>query len=139
MPNVFEDVVDALDLEAATRRGSERNGRYDPVPAVFIYVPKPGNTTRPAALLTLADRVIYDALVHELRPRIDAALLGPDVVFWPRGVPTDKRWSGFEAAPLASNPAYVARADITGSDGLGESLAARSIGAVHWCTSESRP
>src|SRR6266566_4690758 len=142
MPNVFEDVVDALDLEAATRRGSERNdllpprledsvagelgkrfseglrtrlerGRYDPVPAVFIYVPKPGNTTRPAALLTLADRVIYDALVHELRPRIDAALLGPDVVFWPRGVPTDKRWSGFEAAPLASNPA-VARADITG-------------------------
>lgn len=143
MPNVFQDVVDGLDLEAATRRGSERNdllpprhedsvagelgkrfseglrtrlerGRYDPVPAVFIYVPKPGNTTRPAALLTLADRVIYDALVDELRRRIDAALLGPDVVFWPRGVRADKRWGDFENAPLARGLAYVARADITG-------------------------
>ena len=104
MPSVFQEVVDSLNLEAATARGSERNdllparhedrvagelgkrfseglrtrlerGRYDPVPAVFIYVPKPGHTTRPAALLTLADRVIYDALVDELRPRIDAALV----------------------------------------------------------------
>jgi len=143
MPSVFQEVVDSLNLEAATARGSERNdllparhedrvagelgkrfseglrtrlerGRYDPVPAVFIYVPKPGHTTRPAALLTLADRVIYDALVDELRPRIDAALLGPEVVFWPRGARADKRWNDFESAPLARNPGYVARADITG-------------------------
>jgi hypothetical protein len=143
MPNAFQEVVDALNLEAATRRGSERNdllpprhedgvagelgkrfseglrmrlerGRYDPSPAVFVYVPKPGNTTRPAALLTLADRVIYDALVDVLRPRIDAALLGPDIVYWPRGTKAEKRWREFESAPLARGSAYVARADITG-------------------------
>ncbi len=61
-------------------RGRLERGRYDPSPAVFIYVPKPGNTTRPGALLTLADRIIYDALINELRLRIDAALLGSDVV-----------------------------------------------------------
>jgi hypothetical protein len=101
----FQQIVDALDLDSAVRRGSERNdllpprmedgvlgevgkrfseslrtklerGRYDPTPAEWVFVPKPGTTTRPAALLTLADRVVYDAVVELLRPRIDTALLG---------------------------------------------------------------
>jgi len=143
MPNVYQEVVDELDIEGATQRGSERNdllpprqedrvagelgkrfsegirtrlerGRYDPSRAEFIYVPKPGNTTRPAALLTLTDRVVYDSLVHELRPRIDAALVGSDIVLWPRGTITDKRWREFESAPLARGAAFIARADITG-------------------------
>ena len=86
MQNPFQRVIDQLNLEAAVRRGTVRNdllppryedlvtgevgkrfsdglqnrlerGRYDPTPASYVLVPKPGNTTRPAALLTLPDRV----------------------------------------------------------------------------------
>jgi hypothetical protein len=144
MPNAFAEIAGELDLVAATRSGSKRNdllpprhedsvagetgkrfseglktrlerGRYDPSPAVFVHVPKHGSmATRPAALLTLSDRVVYDALVMKLRPRIEAAMLGADIVFWPRGTATDKRWAEFEKAPLETGQAYVTRADITG-------------------------
>jgi hypothetical protein len=139
----FQQIVDALDLDSAVRRGSERNdllpprmedgvlgevgkrfseslrtklerGRYDPTPAEWVFVPKPGTTTRPAALLTLADRVVYDAVVELLRPRIDTALLGKDIVFWPRGIDVPKRWLDFERAALAEDTKYVAISDITG-------------------------
>lgn len=139
----FQQIVDQLELESAVRRGSERNdllpprledrvlgevgkrfseslrtkierGRYDPTPAETILVPKPGNTTRPAALLTLTDRVIFDAIVELLRPRIETALLGKEIVFWPRGIVNTKEWKKFEAAPLEGDATFVAVADVTG-------------------------
>ncbi len=45
--------------------------KYSPVTASFVHVPKPGFATRPAALLTLADRVIYEALVSAVKPAIE--------------------------------------------------------------------
>src|SRR5581483_8825572 len=45
-------------------------GSYEPDPASFVQVPKPGFTSRPAALLTLTDRVVYEALVDLLRHRL---------------------------------------------------------------------
>jgi hypothetical protein len=139
--NSFQEVINSLDLVAAVRRGSQRNdllpprleddvlgevgkrfseslktklsrGRYDPFPAEVVLVPKPGNTTRPAALLTLADRVVYDAIVETLRPRIDTALLGEDLVLWPRGIDSPKRWQEFEEGALATNPSHIALADV---------------------------
>jgi hypothetical protein len=143
MDNPFLDIVDELDLEGAVRRGSERNdllpprledhvlgevgkrfsdtlrakierAKYDPTPAEVVLVPKPGNTTRPAALLTLSDRVVYDGIVELLRSRIESALLGDQVVFWPRGTIGPKRWRDFERAPLDGDAKFVALADVTG-------------------------
>ena len=139
--SVFQDVVDQLDLENAVATGSKSNdllppryedqvggelglrfseslrsklerGRYDPLPAEFVRVPKGNNTTRPAALLTLEDRVVYAALVATLRPRIETHLLGPDIVYWPRGQPSRKRWPEFDNAPQSTGAAYVATGDV---------------------------
>ena len=144
MQNPFQRVIDQLNLEAAVRRGTVRNdllppryedlvtgevgkrfsdglqnrlerGRYDPTPASYVLVPKPGNTTRPAALLTLPDRVVFDALVETLRSRIESALLGPDIIMWPRGTRAPKRWADFEQAPITTGKQYIARADVLGS------------------------
>lgn len=141
--NGFQHLADDLDLVAAVRRGSQRNdllpprlednvlgevgnrfsealktklrqGRYDPTPAEIVLVPKPGHTTRPAALLTLADRIVFDAIVETLRPRIETALIGKDMVYWPRGLPEAKRWPEFEQAPVESGATHIAIADVTG-------------------------
>lgn len=143
MADPYQEVVDDLDLPAAVRRGSQRNdllpprveddvlgevgnrfseslkdklrrGRYDPNPAEIVLVPKPGNTTRPAALLTLSDRVVFDAIVETLRPRIETALLGRQIVLWPRGLDAEKRWGEFESSSLSGTATHVVLADVTG-------------------------
>ena len=125
MPTPYQNVVDQLDLAAALTNGSERNdlllpraedkvggevgnrflqalirdlerGRYDPAPAYTVRVPKSTSATRPAALLTLNDRVVYAALVATLRSRIDSYLLGEEIVLWPRGLQRNKSWLKFE-------------------------------------------
>src|SRR5688572_28293849 len=64
------------------------SGRYDPQPAQFVRVPKAGFTSRPAALLSLADRVLYEALVGSLRPALAKYLVTSEVAMWPRESPT---------------------------------------------------
>ena len=90
------------------------DGRYEPDRASFVQVPKPGLTSRPAALLTLTDRVVYEALVNLLRPSVAKYLIDDDVVFWPREVPTLKRWQEFERSPLATQHRYIVQADVSG-------------------------
>jgi hypothetical protein len=138
----FQRVADRIDLKAALTRGAESNdllpprpednvggevgnrfteslrrslerGSYDPVPAYFVPVPKSSHATRPAALLNLADRVVLEALVATLRPRIETALLGSNTVVWPRGNLSQKNWRLFEASPLQSDDKYVIIADIS--------------------------
>lgn len=138
----FQEIADRVDLKAALTRGAERNdllpprledqvggevgnrfiealkrdverGNYDPTPAYFVQVPKSSHATRPAALLNLFDRVVLDALVQTLRPRIETALLGEGIVLWPRGVVSPKQWRAFEASPLSGADAYVIVADIS--------------------------
>src|SRR5215204_500613 len=108
----FTDVVERLDLASAAVNGSRSNdllprraedrvgqevgrrfsdslnrllieGRYSPSPASIVLVPKPSHTTRPAALMTLQDRTVYEALVVRLRSRIEESLLSERVVLWP--------------------------------------------------------
>lgn len=88
--------------------------RYEPVPASFIQVPKPGFTSRPAALLSLADRVVYESIVELLRPRLSKYLLNSEVVFWPREIYCPKRWDEFEKAPLTISKQYIVHADVSG-------------------------
>ena len=89
-------------------------GKYEPDQASFVQVPKPGFTSRPAALLTLTDRVVYEALVNLLRPAVAKCLMQEDVVFWPRETDVPKRWEDFERAPLGSKHRYVVQADVAG-------------------------
>lgn len=90
-------------------------GQYRPTPSYFVAVPKPGATTRPAALLTLDDRVVYEALVESLRPRIENALPPETVVFWPRGKRAATQWQQFEQSPLIHKiTRYVVKADVSG-------------------------
>lgn len=141
--NVFQAIVDSLDFDQAVKRGSKRNdllpprledsvggevgkryseslkdslhrGKYDATPAATVFVPKPGNTTRPAALLLLSDRIVYSAITDTLRPRVESGLLGEGIVCWPRGELAQKAWNRFENYPLEVGLPFVVRADITG-------------------------
>ena len=89
-------------------------GTYEPDRASFVQVPKRGFTSRPAALLTLTDRVLYEAQVALLRGPLKKYLLPAEVVFWPRESYVDRRWTEFERAPLADANQYVVQADISG-------------------------
>lgn len=93
---------------------SVSEGTYEPAAASFVYVPKTRFATRPAALLTLADRVVFEALVQPMREKIEAFLVSDEVVFWPRGIVTEKRWDEFEAAPLEAGGGHVVVADVAG-------------------------
>ena len=93
---------------------SIENGSYDPTPAYSVTVPKSRLTTRPAALLPLNDRVVYEAIVRALMSRVEGYLLGDGIVFWPRGADRDKRWNEFERSVISPDYNYVARSDIAG-------------------------
>lgn len=95
------------------RRRVER-GSYDPEPAYIVATPKSTVATRPTALLSMEDRLVFAAMVDVLRPRIDRYLLGSELVLWPRGVATDKRWHDFERSVLQRNVSHVVRGDIVG-------------------------
>jgi hypothetical protein len=88
--------------------------RYEPDQASFVQVPKPGFTSRPAALLTLTDRVVYEAVVDTFRPRLSKYILSDDVVFWPRESYGKKRWEDFEKSALVVGKPYIVQADISG-------------------------
>ena len=90
-----------------------KDGRYEPTRAQFVAVPKNVNATRPAALLTLEDRVVFHALVGKLRARIQAELLSPDIVMWPRGPVSPKRWNEFEEFGREGTHSHVIRCDIS--------------------------
>jgi hypothetical protein len=87
---------------------------YAPSPASFVSVPKPGFTSRPAAVLTLVDRVMYEAVVEPLRTKLAKYLLDADIVMWPREQYGDKHWRRFESAPVDSNVPYIVQADVSG-------------------------
>lgn len=89
---------------------SVASGRYRPAPAELFPVAKDGDTSRPAALLRLPDRVVYTAIVSSLAPAIRDSVRSQ--VVWPRGDFASSRWNEFEASPLADAPSFVVVADI---------------------------
>lgn len=140
--SVYPRIVEQLDLEASMT-GTRRNdllpprpddkaggqvakrfvdalkhsltvGEYEPERAVIVPVVKARYSTRPAALLNLADRVTYHAIVEPLRQRVEKGLVSDGVLFWPRAKETTKRWSEFENAPLGAEGAYIVKADVSG-------------------------
>ena len=90
-------------------------GRYDPTPSHIIAVPKSQLATRPAALMSFTDRVVYEAIVAVLRPRIGNFMVGDGVVLWPRGDGgRESRWSKFEHSVLRHDSEYIVSCDIAG-------------------------
>ncbi len=92
---------------------SIQESKYSATKAAIIHVPKPGFTTRPAALLTLADRVVYESLVDSIRAKIEKKLISDKYVMWPRAVYSPKKWGEFERAPIESGEDYIVNIDIT--------------------------
>lgn len=89
------------------------SGRYEPEPAVSVPVTKPKFSTRPAALMNLIDRVVYESLVEPLRSRIERGLVSKRVLYWPRGDDSPKAWPEFQLQSGIPGE-YVVRADVTG-------------------------
>lgn len=115
LPSRFEDKVGGqLAKEFGVYLEKMINdGTYTPSSASFVPVPKPGFTTRPAALLTLSDRIVFEALIDSIKPSIEKKLLSSDHVMWPRATYVDKRWGEFEKAPLLTEEDYIVNADVT--------------------------
>lgn len=140
--SLYPGIVDQLDLEASLTQAKRNDllpprpddkaggqvgqrfiealkhsltiGEYEPEHALIIPVAKQGYSTRPAALLSLADRVVYHALVEPLRQRVERGLVSDRVLFWPRAKQSEKRWGDFESAPLLPEGAYIVKADVSG-------------------------
>lgn len=143
MNKLLKEIKDSLDFSGAISRASSPNDllpsrfedkvggelgkefvvylnrlinkeKYSPTKAEFIHVPKPGFATRPAALLTLVDRIVYEALVDKIKKPIEKKLVTDVHVMWPRAdYNAKKRWSEFETAPLHSNDEYIVSIDVT--------------------------
>lgn len=115
LPSRFEDKVGgelAKEFGAYLEKKID-DGTYTPSIASFVPVPKPGFTTRPAALLTLSDRIMYEALVSSIKSSIEKKLISDDYVKWPRAEYVKKRWGEFEKAPLLSGEEYIVNIDVT--------------------------
>jgi hypothetical protein len=99
---------------------------YSPQPARVFDVPKDGYVTRPMAILTPSDRVLYEAIADLIAPSIDPVL--PDCVYSSRmirrdGVPVRRAasrrgaWLRFQRAALElhySRPyAFMLSTDVT--------------------------
>ena len=90
------------------------SGNYECAKAAFVPVPKRTFTTRSAAVCTLRDRVVFEALVTLAQPRIASHLVSAEVLLWPRADETLPMWNEFERAPLSRGGGYVVSADVAG-------------------------
>lgn len=116
LPPRLEDKVagQLRDGFIATLEASLADGSYRPAVGDTVMVPKQRFASRPATLLSLADRVVYAALVARAGRGIAKILDAPERVLWPRAEPAPKRWRDFEREPLAVDPTHVLMADVAG-------------------------
>lgn len=84
--------------------------RYTPTTATFFRSPKSGLTTRPAALLSPQDRLIYEALAERVAPRL--ATLAETHVVWPRDRSQRGDYSEYADAPRSWECEFIVRTDI---------------------------
>lgn len=90
------------------------SGQYKCAPAWLVPVPKRVLTTRPAAVTTLRDRIVFEALVGMAQSKISKYLVSADALLWPRADDTHPVWDEFERAPLEKGGGYVVTADMAG-------------------------
>lgn len=83
---------------------------YSPTPAEIFRAPKSGLTTRPAALLTPQDRLIFEGLSTLVATKLDATT--PVQVVWPRGRSVRGNHESFLRQPMEWQSEFVVRTDI---------------------------
>ncbi|MEU4389578.1 RNA-directed DNA polymerase [Kribbella sp. NPDC023855] len=82
-----------------------------PLPAQFVRAAKSSLTTRPAALMSPPDRMIYAALASLVSTKLTEIL--PSSVRWPRSpTTTAEGYAAFKAAPLQWEAKYIVATDI---------------------------
>ena len=76
VPDVLrhKDYVVAWPKERAELLEALKTDTYRPLPATLYEVPKSSLATRPIAILHMRDRILYQAIMHELAPHIDSHL-----------------------------------------------------------------
>jgi len=88
-----------------------RHFDYAPRPAYFVRAPKSAFTTRPAAVMDAADRVVFESLAGMIRGPLEASL--PGSVLWPRqGADRDEAYAAFQTEPSTWKGTHSASADI---------------------------
>jgi len=127
-PNTFETLRCSARRVAGTLNAAVSDRDWRSQPGHFISVPKRFGGRREVAVLTLADRVRYEAMVRALEPYIDAALGDRSVLFGPRGHDRTLRWLSFERAILRQGSAFVVSADV--ADFYGSIDRARALDAL---------
>jgi hypothetical protein len=90
------------------------SGSYTCAPAWQVPVPKRALTTRPAAVTTLRDRIVFEALVSKAQPKISKHLVSSEVLLWPRADDSRPAWNEFERMPISNGGGYVVTADVAG-------------------------
>ncbi|YCK32873.1 RNA-directed DNA polymerase [Actinomadura sp. ATCC 39365] len=110
-PRPEGDVPDEI-LTLISEQAWNRISNYEsePQPVDFFRVPKTGMTSRPAALLTPEDRLIYEGLASRISAKLDKKL--PPEVAWPRGEDSEAPHLEFAAKPKTWQQAYVVVTDI---------------------------
>ncbi len=99
----------------ASLRERIRTGMYRPHQVEVVYTPKTRFATRPAALAILEDRVVFEALTAALREPVEASLVSPDYLYWPRGVRSPKRWPEFKRKPVQNEQnSHIVIGDVAG-------------------------
>jgi len=115
LPSRLEDKVSGelgkQYIELIKKQISEN--KYEPELAEIVHVPKPGYATRPAALLKLSDRLIYECLVHLIKHKVERNLVSDNYLLWPRANYIQKQWGKFERSPIESQDKYIINIDIT--------------------------
>lgn len=64
--------------------------------------------------MTLKDRVVFEALVARVRPKIQRRLPPATVVIWPRADETRPSWKKLDEFVLKSSEGFVVHADVAG-------------------------
>lgn len=90
------------------------SGAYECARAATVPVPKRQFTTRPASVLSLKDRVVFEALVEKTRPRVTRHLVAGDTLLWPLADDSRPAWDQFERKPVAKGGGFVVSADVAG-------------------------
>ncbi|GAA5035333.1 hypothetical protein GCM10023258_37070 [Terrabacter aeriphilus] len=83
---------------------------YVPTTATFFRSPKAGLTTRPAALLSPQDRLVYEALAEHVLPSLTQ--LTEQHVVWPRDRTQRGNYSEYAEAPRTWDCEFIVRTDI---------------------------
>lgn len=89
---------------------SLKNLEYKPTNADFFRAPKPGLTTRPAALLAPRDQFVYEGLAECVIDPLESRQ--PAHVVWPRGRDDGGTHAEFVNAPALWDTEFIVRTDV---------------------------